>query len=586
MRTVVLHLFLCIGVAVAQTCNQLNQIEEYCDDICAPENLPPCDICAMTTITCGEYCPQGTFANGTVCSDLRCNEYGRPILLNHSCGDVCPDNHQANGTLCAPCPAGTTAENGQPCRNFAEEELKQETKPTTKNSIATRIRQTQFSSKTTVKRKQFRSMIQSLKEQIRAIEKSRIQLRKEELVLSNKFKEKLGTRTVLDVIVPKQKTTAKMNSIDACDEKDVDLKTQPLAYEVSLEETEAALVCSGNTPVTKLTMTNEGTTTDSFTYACWENNAWTTETEILSGQDYLCEGKAFYVNSLSGVTCNVSNPVSSLDPNVEAGVTGVDCGETLGDGETCSATCNPNFVLSQEANCTAEGFQPAVCHCPQGFTDNLDGTCTATATDSCTVTKPISALDNNIIAGNNVDCAETIAAGQQCTAECNENYVKLSDGICTTEGYQPAQCICNITGFHEDGTGNCKSCDAGLFLNSNSTCVPWTVTAQECNALNKPFVAGDHQTDASCAETCAGGLTAEGNRCIDPLAKIQCHALSWLYDEGLCCENQNNKPSCVYTLDRQATVRLNSFGNLKRADGSACQDTDQITYQQGILICT
>ena len=31
---------------------------------------------------------------------------------------------------------------------------------------------------------------------------------------------------------------------------------------------------------------------------------------------------------------------------------------------------------------------------------------------------------------------------------------------------------------------------AGSFLVNSSTCVPWTVTVTECNALNKPLVTG------------------------------------------------------------------------------------------------
>ena len=70
---------------------------------------------------------------------------------------------------------------------------------------------------------------------------------------STRFYNRLTARGVSSVrlVPPQQKSTNKINTANACDEKDVDLNDQSEAYEIPIDPGDVSLVCIGNTPVSK-----------------------------------------------------------------------------------------------------------------------------------------------------------------------------------------------------------------------------------------------------------------------------------------------------------------------------------------------
>ena len=351
-------------------------------------------------------------------------------------------------------------------------------------------------------REQFQSIIQYVKDEIEAMPNRRIEIPKEVMVLSDEFLQGLGDREKVELVIPKTKTPAKIQDpASACEEKDVDLAAQEAAYDVSLGEGDISLLCRGDDPVTKLEKL-----TDGFEYACFENGAWLGTESIDHDGSYECAGKKFYVNSHSGLTCPVTRPVSVVNELIVTG-TNLDCGLTLAEGETCQTQCNPNYEKVSEANCTAEGFQPATCKCDK-------------------------------------------------------------------------------EGFSEDHFGNCKECDIGSFsAGAGQACLPWTVGAEDCNAIRKVFQAGNATMDAQCGETCPEGLVAEWDHCTDPDKKVHCDTLSWFYFSGACCDSFDNSPTCLHQVDRKAVPVMQSLSYVKRADRTECQEGDKIVFHDGGMVC-
>ena len=351
------------------------------------------------------------------------------------------------------------------------------------------------------KREQFQSIVEYIKDEIESLPDRRIEIPKEVMVLSDSFKESLGERESVELVIPKAKTPEKLNDpISACEEKDVDLAAQEAAYDVSLAQGDTSLLCRGDTPVTKLEKLADG-----FEYACFQNGTWLAPETIQHDQDYLCEGKKFYVNSHSGVTCPV--------------------------------------------------------------------------------TRPVSADNELIVTGTNIDCGLTLAEGETCQTQCNANYEKVSEANCTKEGFQPAVCKCEKDGFSEDHFGNCKQCDVGSFSIGGQACQPWTIGAEDCNKDRKVFQIGTATTDASCGELCPDNLIAEFDHCTDPNKKIHCDTLSWMYFSGQCCDSFDNSPTCLHQIDQKAVPLMQSLGYIKRQDRTDCQNGDKIVYHEGNMIC-
>ena len=351
-------------------------------------------------------------------------------------------------------------------------------------------------------REQFQSIIQYVKDEIEAMPNRRIEIPKEVMVLSDEFLQGLGDREKVELVIPKAKTPAKIQDpASACEEKDVDLAAQEAAYDVSLGEGDISLLCRGDDPVTKLEKLTNG-----FEYACFENGAWLGTESIDHDGSYECAGKKFYVNSHSGLTCPV--------------------------------------------------------------------------------TRPVSIVNELIVTGRNLDCGLTLAEGETCQTECNANYEKVSEANCTAEGFQPATCKCDKEGFSEDHFGNCKECDIGSFsAGAGQACLPWTVGAEDCNAIRKVFQVGNATMDAQCGEVCPEGLVAEWDHCTDPDKKVHCDTLSWFYFSGACCDSFDNSPTCLHQVDRKAVPVMQSLSYIKRADRTECQEGDKIVFHDGGMVC-
>ena len=313
-------------------------------------------------------------------------------------------------------------------------------------------------------------MIQLMKTEIASLTKRRIKLDKSNMVISTKFATSLGSRTDVEVVVPKTKTPAKLSDpATACTESDVDLNDQQEAYEVSLEEGETSLICASNTPRTKLLFEQDsnnhaGITEDVYKYSCWNGSTWGPEVQVTVGDDYVCGDNKYYVNSHSGVTCTTSAPVSSLDANLVAGTD--NCG-TVGEGHECTDyACNANFVLQTPPTCSADTYTPAVCHCPGNFYEDGQGNCDPHSTEP--------------------------------ELGCNAQRKPYAPGTDTTD----AQCgaVCLTTQYA-----------------SGENCPSYTETAVTCNAVRKTFLAGGNDFDATCPTLCLDTQYAEAGSCHDLL---------------------------------------------------------------------
>ena len=349
------------------------------------------------------------------------------------------------------------------------------------------------------KREQFESIVAYIKDEIEAMPNRRIEIPKEVMVLSDDFIESLGDREKVELVIPTPKTKI-MDPSSACDEKDVDLAAQVAAYDVSLAQGDTSLLCRGTEPVTKLEKVQNG-----YEYACFDNGAWLNKESIQHDEKYECTGKKFYVNSHSGLTC--------------------------------------------------------------------------------TVTKPVSVENENIVTGTNIDCGLTLAEGENCQTQCNPNYEKVSEANCTADGFQPATCKCEKDGYSEDMFGNCKRCDVGSYSNGNGApCQEWSVSAEICNTQSKVFLPGNATKDATCGEECPEGLVAEWGHCTDPNKQIHCDTLSWFYFSGACCDSFDNTPTCLNQMDRAAVPLMQSLSYVRRNDRTECQDGDQIVFKAGSIV--
>jgi hypothetical protein len=291
------------------------------------------------------------------------------LLVIPACSQTCPPNFILKDGLCKRCPIGTFTKDGLKCTTWAEKNLNI-TIPKKINDIRELIRNKTQSLQEGDKRLNVRSMLKSIKAAVKNTT-GRISLRKEDLFLSKRFLDRLKNRLQnISVIYPKNKT--RINHTDACLEADIEISNQTEPYDVMLEENETSLICNRGFPLTKLRMERDGAlhneTNDTYKYSCWENNSWSEEKTILDGDLYKCRNETYLINSHSGVTCEASDPVSSLNSSL---VVGTDTCGIIGEGHEClNYTCNVNFVLQSNANCTIDGYEPAVCHCPSGYVED------------------------------------------------------------------------------------------------------------------------------------------------------------------------------------------------------------------------
>ena len=197
-------------------------------------------------------------------------------------------------------------------------------------------------------------------------------------LVSAKFKARIAAGVDLEIRPYKTKTGV----VDNCAEADLDLKNAPPAYDIPVDLHETALICRDTTPVMKLKMTVDGgeSAKDEYEASCWGGSAWDAAVAKSSadGEDEVtCSGAKFYVNSGSGATCTYTAPTN--------GAVGA-CGSSLGEGESCTHTCDAGYEFTASATCLHSGTDLV-------FTA---GSCTACDPDENDVAADVCVADDDV----------------------------------------------------------------------------------------------------------------------------------------------------------------------------------------------
>ena len=487
---------------------------------------------------------------------------------------TCNDNHELTGgtasaqKTCVACASTKQSTGGAACTTFAERHYSS-SKPTSKAGIETALSNSRANYRTTsVKntRMDFRSMIKFMKTEIAALTGRRVKLEKSKMVLTSKFSASLGSRTEVEVVVPKSKT--KLDQADACTEKDIDLSSQTQAYDVSLEEGEVSLICTGSTPMTKLRFEQDsnlhtGVTDDTYKYSCWTGSAWDTEVSVTVGDDYQCGANTYYVNSHSGVTCTATAPVSSLDSSVVAGTN--NCG-TVGEGHACTDfACNANFVLQSSPVCNATGYTPAVCHCPENFYEDGTGQCIPHST--CSVGEGKTADGTATTDTQCAPCSGTTFSSVDDKSACQEHSTcpvgqgKTADGTASADT-QCATCTGTTFSASDDKTA-CQqhaTCPVGKGKTADGTA---SADTQCADCTGTTFSAADDKSACQQHATCpiGKGKTADGTASTDTQCADCTGTTFSASDDKTACQEHSTCP----------------VGEGKTADGTASADTQCAT---------
>jgi len=324
----------------------------------------------------GDQCSDNVHCDSDYCDSNSCAEAP-------GASGSCNPGHELVGDACSKCKVGRHSNGLQACSKWADRYFAGKSKKTSAVDMRALIEEQKANLDIGNRRRNVRDMLKWMKNEIIGLSR-KVRLKKDTLSFSAAFSQRLTSRgNDVDVFVPKTKT--KITTAQACDEADVDVSSQTVPYEISQDEGETALVCKGSTPITKLLMERDGEVHDEendvYKYACWNGAGWDADVQVADGGSYTCGTQKFFVNSLSGVTCDATDPVSSADSNVDVGTD--NCG-TIAEGEVCTDyTCNANFVSQSGPSCTVDGYQPAVCECPVGHVE--DGA----ACQAATISKPV-----------------------------------------------------------------------------------------------------------------------------------------------------------------------------------------------------
>ena len=192
-----------------------------------------------------------------------------------------------DGGACDACPKGSDYNDAyEDCKSYKEKYLDVDTKPTTVSAVKTRVQNNNWKSlsSTRKKRQGFRAMIKWIRTQFTS---RKAKLRKDDLILSTAFKNKLGTRADVEVFNPK-------NDENECD---VNVNEQTDSFDITLTEVnEIGVVCKGSIKISKLKLDTIGDTSNTYTYYCHDGSGWKNGVSISSGGDYSCDGRKFHVN--------------------------------------------------------------------------------------------------------------------------------------------------------------------------------------------------------------------------------------------------------------------------------------------------
>ena len=214
-----------------------------------------------------------TYLGASTCkSDAPCVLWKQSVLDAYSMG-------------CQPCSKGSDYNDVyEDCKTYAQKYLTGG-KPTS-SAVKSRAQNNHWSglSSTRKKRQGFRAMMKWIRSQFTS---RKAKMRKEDLILSSTFKNRLGTRADVEVFHPK-------NDENECD---VNVNEQPDSFDITLTEVnEIGVVCKGTIKISKLKLTAINDDSNTYTYYCHDGSGWGTGVSISSGGDYSCDGRKFHVN--------------------------------------------------------------------------------------------------------------------------------------------------------------------------------------------------------------------------------------------------------------------------------------------------
>jgi hypothetical protein len=213
---------------------------------------------------------------------------------------ICDANFYRNATdshKCKPCPSGQKSRAGSTsCSAVSTNEDIKSMFTSSKTADATLADTVENRAK---KRANYKALVKNLKTLIKANPNQRMALPILDVVVNSNFKQKLKDRNIanVEVVIPKTKTA----NFVCSNEKDVDLGTDEVAFSIELEDGEEALICSGDTQVTRLK--RDDSNNDTYTAYCYGTNVTSSHA---AGADYECNGKTYYVGSLEGDNTDVS----------------------------------------------------------------------------------------------------------------------------------------------------------------------------------------------------------------------------------------------------------------------------------------
>ena len=264
--------------------------------------------CYVPTCNEGEYktdngcvsCSSGTYQDEnehqlTTCKNCAANKqtqttavFGTYVSEGATHCVNCPTGYgSTTGGQCTQCAVGSDYGNtaGEGCKTYTQKYLDVDTKPTV-SQIKTRAQNNYWKSlsSTRKKRQGFRAMMRWIRTQFTS---RKAKLRKDDLILSTAFKNKLGTRADVEVFHPK-------NDENECD---VNVNEQTESFDITLTEVnEIGVVCKGSIKISKLKLDTIGDTSNTYTYYCHDGSGWGNGVSISSGEDYSCDGRKFHVN--------------------------------------------------------------------------------------------------------------------------------------------------------------------------------------------------------------------------------------------------------------------------------------------------
>jgi hypothetical protein len=237
------------------------------------------------------------------------------------------------------------------------------------------------------------------------------------------------------------------------------------------------------------------------------------------------------------------------------------CPAQLGDGQKCQPKCNAKFLLSGETSCSLGQLTSAVClaeSCPVGaplngavgncpYDDGRlgdGGTCTPTCNPGYTLSGPTSCKKGALAPGSTCSpsgcvftapdngvadtCSSLMPHGTTCAPKCNAGYTLQGLTNCTFGSLSSAACTpnpCTVTAPLNGNKGTCPDqlthmgtctpgCNVGYSVKGLSSCNIGTLSSASCEPARCTVQAptngtfGDCQGQLDHGKTCTPGCNA------------------------------------------------------------------------------